>query len=255
MNKYSYTFILIFMLSINIISAQTEVIAHRGFWKSEGSAQNSITALDKAFDSGVYGSEFDVLMTKDGVLVVNHDDIFQGFDIQESMYKDIAELTLSNGETLPTLQEYLERGKELGELQLILELKPLKTKKAEDEAVEKIIAMVNKLEITGFVDYISFSLNICKQFKRFDPEAEVSYLNGDLSPKQIADSGLSGIDYHYSVLLEKHPEWIDEAHELDLSVNVWTVNDPEMMKILIKKGVDYITTDEPITLFDLYEKE
>lgn len=255
MNKYGYTFILIFILSLNIASAQTNAIAHRGFWKSDGSAQNSITALDKAFDSGVYGSEFDVLMTKDGVLVVNHDDIFQGFDIQESLYKDIAELTLSNGEILPTLQEYLERGKELGEVQLILELKPLKSKAAEDQAVQKIIAMVNDLELTGFVDYISFSLNICKQLKRFDPEAEVSYLNGDLSPKQIADLGINGIDYHYSILLEKHPEWIDEAHELDLSVNVWTVNDPEMMKMLIEKGVDYITTDEPLILLDLLEEE
>ena len=30
------------------VQAQTQVIAHRGFWKTEGSAQNSITALEKA---------------------------------------------------------------------------------------------------------------------------------------------------------------------------------------------------------------
>ena len=46
--------------------AQTQVIAHRGFWKTEGSAQNSITALKKAAEAKVYGSEFDVQLTADG---------------------------------------------------------------------------------------------------------------------------------------------------------------------------------------------
>lgn len=44
--------------------AQTKVIAHRGYWDCEGSAQNSIASLKKAAEAGVYGSEFDVQMTK-----------------------------------------------------------------------------------------------------------------------------------------------------------------------------------------------
>ena len=54
-------------------SAQTQVIAHRGFWKTEGSAQNSIAALLKADSIGCYGSEFDVWLAADDQLVVNHD--------------------------------------------------------------------------------------------------------------------------------------------------------------------------------------
>ena len=42
-------------------SAQTQVIAHRGFWKTEGSAQNSIAALLKADSIGCYGSGGDGL--------------------------------------------------------------------------------------------------------------------------------------------------------------------------------------------------
>lgn len=61
--------------------AQTQVIAHRGFWKTEGSAQNSITGLQKAAEAGVYGSEFDVQLTADGVVVVNHDDVVEGLVI------------------------------------------------------------------------------------------------------------------------------------------------------------------------------
>ena len=43
--------------------AQTQVIAHRGYWKAEGSAQNSLASLRKAAEAKVYGAEFDVQMT------------------------------------------------------------------------------------------------------------------------------------------------------------------------------------------------
>lgn len=42
-----------------------EVIAHRGFWKTDGSAQNSLAALVKADSIHCYGSEFDVWLTTD----------------------------------------------------------------------------------------------------------------------------------------------------------------------------------------------
>ena len=47
----------------------TQVIAHRGFWKTDGSAQNSIAALVKADSINCYGSEFDVWLTADNQLV------------------------------------------------------------------------------------------------------------------------------------------------------------------------------------------
>lgn len=47
-----------------------QVIAHRGYWKTEGSAQNSISSLQNTHRIGVYGSEFDVHITRDGEVVV-----------------------------------------------------------------------------------------------------------------------------------------------------------------------------------------
>ena len=66
------------------VSAQTQVIAHRGFWKTEGSAQNSIAALIKADSIGCYGSEFDVWLAADDQLVVNHDPTFKGKRMENS---------------------------------------------------------------------------------------------------------------------------------------------------------------------------
>ena len=62
--------------------------------------------------------------------------------------------------------------------------------------------------------------------------------------KPNKDLGAAGLDYHMGVI-KKHPEWIKEAHDLGLKVNVWTVDKAEDMKWLIDQKVDFITTNEP----------
>ena len=63
-----------------------------------------------------------------------------------------------------------------------------------------------------------------------------------------------GLDYHYSNFVQ-HPEWVKEAHDLGMIVNVWTVNKEEMMQQMIDLGVDYITTDKPETALKLINAE
>jgi len=53
--------------------ASNTVIAHRGAFKKNGFPENSIASLREAIRLGCTGSEFDVRMTADEVLVVNHD--------------------------------------------------------------------------------------------------------------------------------------------------------------------------------------
>ena len=229
------------------IQAQTQVIAHRGFWKTEGSAQNSITALEKAADAKLYGSEFDVLMTADGKIVVNHDNTIEGMAIPETPYKKLKNMKIKNGEKLPTLKNYLKKGKKLN-IQLILEAKPLPTKEMEDQAIATIVKMVKKMGLEKQVEYISFSLNMCEQLAKLTPESEIAYLEGNIAPAELKKKGINGIDYHVNVILNKHPEWVKEAHDLGMKVNVWTVNNESDMKKLIDMKVDYITTDQPLEL-------
>lgn len=226
------------------MQAQTQVIAHRGFWKTEGSAQNSIAALEKAAEEKLYGSEFDVQVTLDGKLIVNHDAKFQGFVIAETPYKQLKKIRLNNGEKLPNLKKYLKKGKKL-DIQLILEIKSHKSKEVEDKMAADIVKMVKKMGLQKQVEYIAFSLNICEQLAKLTPESEIAYLNGNLSPAELKKKGINGIDYNQKVL-EKHPEWVEEAHRLGMKVNVWTVNKEDMMRKFIDMKVDYITTDYPL---------
>ena len=233
------------------MQAQTQVIAHRGFWKTEGSAQNSIVALEKATEEKLYGSEFDVQVTLDGKLIVNHDAKFQGFVIAETPYKQLKKIRLNNGEKLPKLKKYLKKGKKF-DIQLILEIKSHKSKEVEDKMTADIVKMVKKMGLEKQVEYIAFSLNVCEQLAKLTPESEIAYLNGDIAPAELKKKGINGIDYHYNVI-EKHPEWVKEAHDLGMKVNVWTVNKEDMMKKLIDRKVDYITTDQPLETKKLLE--
>ena len=226
--------------------AQTKIIAHRGYWKTNPvTSQNSIQALKNAQKLEVYGSEFDVQMTKDGVLVVNHDNDINKIVIADTNFKELKTIKLSNGELLPTLKQYLKAGKKNSNVKLILEIKSAKTKELENDIVSKTIKMVRRLNLENQVDYISFSLNVCKELKRVDVNTRVQYLTGDLSPLEVKNLGIDGIDYHYSVFLEKHPTWIKEAKDLGLITNSWTVNSLENYKKLVDAGIDWVTTDIP----------
>ena len=52
-------------------------------------------------------------------------------------------------------------------------------------------------------------------------------------------------------MFKKHPEWVKEAHDLGMSVNVWTVDNPEDIRAMRDLGVDQITTDKPALARDI----
>lgn len=231
----------------NIQAKQTKVIAHRGFWKTSGSAQNSITALVKADSIHCYGSEFDVWITTDGQLVVNHDETFKGVTIQDATAAVCTAVRLDNGEQLPTLEQYLSRGQQLT-TRLILELKPHRTPEQETKAIEGIVRMIKDFNLENRVEYISFSKHATKEFIRLAPKGTpVYYLSGDATPQELKSWGCAGPDYHFSVF-QKNPEWIEQCHKLGMKVNAWTVNDAKNMQWLIEHKVDFITTNEPVLL-------
>jgi glycerophosphoryl diester phosphodiesterase len=231
--------------------SQAKVIAHRGYWNTSGAAENSLAALEKAAEAGFYGSEFDVRMTLDGTPVICHDESIHGLLIEDTPYEGIGNFKLSNGETMPTLQQYLETGKKLN-IQLILELKPY-NRIDNLKAAETVVSMVKDMGMEKQVEYISISLPVCSEIIRLSPQSSVSYLSGvshlsnALSPAKLKELGLTGIDYQ-DHLLRIRPEWIREAKNLGMKVNVWTVNDTEAMYSFIMLGVDFITTDRPEVL-------
>ncbi len=230
---------------------QNEAIAHRGAWKADNLPQNSIASLHRAIELGCAGTEFDVHLTKDGVLVVNHDKDFYGLDIATSTYAELLAKKHPNGEPIPTAEAYLREGMKQRKTKLIFELKtsPLgldRTLEAADQSIE----LVKKLHAEDWVEYILFDYAGAKRIIELDPQAKVYYLNGDVAPAQAKKDGFYGLDYHFDVY-KKNPTWIQEAQHLGLVVNAWTVNTEEEMIRLLDQRVEYITTDQPGLLLDV----
>jgi len=249
-------FVLLLAISVNL-QAQTEIIAHRGFWKTDGSAQNSLTALVKADSIEAYGSELDIWISSDGIPVVNHDAHVtlngEKLIVQDTPADILTQVKLQNGENLPTFEEYLDTFEKCNHTKLIIEFKAHRTKYQEDELTEKVLKMVRDRNLQDRVEYISFSLNFVVKTIHLNPLAKVYYLSGNLPPQTMKEIGAAGIDYHFSVI-DKNPDWVKQSHDLGLKVNVWTVNKPEDIQRMIDLKVDYITTDVPLLVEEMLDK-
>ena len=242
------SFFLIFSISL---LAQPKVAAHRGYWKAEGSAQNSITSFQKAAEIGCWGCEFDVWLTADGVPVVFHDATVEGIRIEDTTYATLMNIRLKNGEFIPTLQQYLTEAQRWPNCRLIFEVKPHRNQKRDFQISEMAVELVNMLGLASRTDYISFSKNACKRLHELAPDAKIAYLNGELSPKEIKELGWTGIDYN-SKVFDNHPDWALEAKQLGLEVNVWTVDGEEALTRFAKMpGIDIITTNDPEILINV----
>lgn len=244
--KLLSTFFLFLAFALTNVCAQSsKIIAHRGAWKHTSVPQNSIAALQEAVKQKVWGSEFDVHMTKDEVLVVNHDNDFYGMDIATSTYAELLTKKHPNGESIPTAEEYLKEGLKQKETKLIYELKS--NRLGVDKTIrsaELSLALIQKLKANKMVEVIAFSWDACLKFRSLNKKLKIHYLNGDKDPTTLKAANISGFDYN-TATLKKTPSWVSDAHKLGLKTNVWTVNTNEDMNYFITLGLDYITTDEP----------
>jgi glycerophosphoryl diester phosphodiesterase len=168
LSKCILLFLAAFLLLPMLLSAQHPqdtfkakkpgIVAHRGFHRFEGLAENSISSMQHAVAHDFEGTEFDVQLTSDNVAIVFHDSKTQGRAICDTPFDTLRQLqafTLKNGETVPTLDEFLEacsiaikeqlpREKHT---QLFFEIKPLQRKEQRYHLLGQIIEAIGKYQL------------------------------------------------------------------------------------------------------------
>ena len=233
---------------VKTLPAGSKVIAHRGYWTAlDNQTQNSMASLQKAMDLGFYGSETDVHITADGHLMVNHDASFGGVNIETASYDDCSKLKLSNGETMPQLDDFLDLiSNSDSPTKLIIEVKTHAANDRSLAAAQAAVEKVKKYEMQDKVEYIAFSLDVCKKIAELDPKAKVAYLSGDKTPKELHNLGITGLDYT-AAQFRANPTWISEARTLGMTTNVWTLDSKSEIIEFNNLGADYITTNQPET--------
>lgn len=235
----------LFVLYNMTMQAQTQVVAHRGCWNYPHSAQNSLAALVLSGTNKVYGSEFDVSITQDGVVVVNHDATIDGINIEYACFAALRDKRLADGETVPTLEQYLVLGRLFPEMKMVLEIKPHEKAENEKRCVNEVIRLLEKYDMLQSTEFISFSNNVCRLLVASNKHLHVWPLNGSFTPAEAQKEGFYGIDYDKKVI-DAHPQWVAQAHALGLKVNVWTLKSVAEAEKYARMEVDLITTDKPI---------
>lgn len=237
----------------------TQVVAHR-CWHENGTndatwPENSLAAFKRTQTLGIWGAEIDVWITTDDVVVVNHNSSVptdpNKTRLDSNPYSAIENVTLSNGEKVPLLDDFLTQMAQEKNLHLVIEIKSQKDRETNNRLVDACIKKVTAAGLLERVVWIAFDFENCKRIVASLPGAMVQYLNGDKTPKDCFDLGIMGIDYNSSKLTDA---WISEAHRLGMAVNVWTVNSSSDMMDFIGRNVDYITTNEPDVLKEILSR-
>ncbi len=224
-----------------------KMIAHRGVSGLEH--ENTCAAFVAAGQRSYYGIETDVHVTKDGKIIVVHDDDLKriaGLDmvVEESLFEDLRAVRLTDLDgqprmdlCLPTLEEYIRICKKYDK-QAILELKNPMEKEKIWEIAEQIKG-IGWFERTTFISFAGENLVALRE-KYADADAQ--YLTELCTEKEIEfmienrlDADLCG----YCVT----PEIIKTLHDAGLKVNCWTLDTLEHANLAKAVGVDFITTN------------
>lgn len=237
-------------------------IAHRG--ASAQYPENTLLAFRRAIEMGVDYLELDVQMTRDGELVVMHDETLDrttngaGF-VHEHTLKQIRELDAGRGEGVPTLTEVLELAR-AHEVRLCIEVKGVDAA-ASVQIAEVVVRAVQQAGFVPFTVITSFFPDALRRAKTLEPRfatlLDPSPQDGSLTPLEICEQTLAAhaniISYDFRYVSEQ----VARAAQLaGLALWPWAPNTPAEIRPLLALGVPGIMSDRPDLLNEvLHEAE
>ncbi len=268
-----------------------EIQGHRG---TRGlKPENTLSSFSAAIEAGVDALELDLLMTKDGELVIYHD-----FYVNEQlcMYLDGSEVTppsplvysltllqikqldcgskknplfprqqLIPKETIPTLQELFSMISSSAhphakKVRLNLEIKgdprDPKLTASPESFVRELLDVVNRSDFKQRVYYSSFDPRMLHEMRKLDPSATLAFLKaGDLEGLVEIATQLHAAIVSPEQHLLKSKEDIKFLQDHGFKVITWTVNDPKRCIELLEMGVDGVITDYPHDMIQLLREK
>ena len=236
-------------------------IAHRGF--SGRYPENTILAFEKAIAEGVYGIENDVHYTKDGELVVIHDEKVDrttdgvGY-VRDYTLKELRKLDASythKGEfgvnPIPTLKEYFELLKGTGIVTNI----ELKTGKYEYPGIERnVYEMMMDMDMKDYVFYSSFNHYSIMRMKAIDPSVKCGFLEQSWILGAGAYTKSYGVECWHPLYKTLTEETVKELKDNGIEINAWTVNEPDAVQSMIDLGIDSVINNYPDMVNQIIKK-
>jgi glycerophosphoryl diester phosphodiesterase len=226
--------------------------AHRGGAGLLGNAglENTHVAFASAVALGYRYLETDVHVTRDGVLVAFHDEVLDRMTdgtgaVADVTSAELARVRIEGRERVPTLAE-LVTAFPLARFNI-----DLKT----ELAVAPLAAFVAEHELHERVLVGAFSRRRLAAFRRLaGPRVATSAHPGEVAayvllPSRLAQAVTRGrpvalqLPHRLGPLTLASARVVRRAHAAGLQVHVWTIDDPDEMRLLLDRGVDGLITD------------
>ena len=221
------------------------VVGHRGAAGLE--PENTLPSIEKAIELGVDQIEVDARVTKDGRLVVIHDETVDrttnghGY-VKYLTFDELRKLDAGDGERIPTLREVLEHTKGKVILQIELKVK---------EAAEPVVNLVEEMDAVVNVVITSFMHELLEKVHQLNPNIRTGALFFDVE----GDIYRRALDVHSDTIHVYHKNidasLAEKAHRRGLKVEAWNPDEEEEMKRMIDHGVDVISSNRPDILLNL----
>ena len=213
------------------------IFGHRGAPGYPRTAENTIGSFAKALRSGATGLEFDVRRCADGQLVVIHDDTIDRTtngrgQVAKLTYEQLRRFDAGFGEPIPLLSNVLQQFG--GKCLLNIELKSW-------EIAEDVKKLVLKGGLQDSVIVSSFDWD---ELRTLVPNVHIALLAAKLRNLIAAAGEMGAVAIHPRCDLVTR-SLVDRAHNANLRIHVWTVNDPQDVNTFRNLGVDGIFTDFP----------
>jgi len=225
--------------------------AHRG--ASEYAPENTLSSFYLGLMQGANGIETDVRKTKDGVLVLFHDNTLDRVTdasgaVSDYTWEQLQKVKVSGNSTkgffdrIVTLREFLEKFSHY-DIKFAIELKG-----ADVEA--ESLAMVKEFGIMDKTTFTSFTFDYIAKIKALEPAARVGWLtsaNTDEAMEQLLQIGGEEMAPKAELITE---ELMEKWRNAGLGVRAWGVSGVALMKKMCRLGVDGMTVNFPDRLFE-----
>ena len=237
----------------------TEIWAHRG--ASGYAPENTLEAFALAAEMGADGVELDVQMSRDGYLVVAHDERIDRVSngtglIRDFTLKELKEFHFNKTHPeyrearIPTLREVYEALKNTS-LWINVELK--NGIYFYEGLEERVLELTGRLGMEKRVIYSSFNHHSMVHLKQLNPDALTGLLYSDGIYEASAYAQKIGAGaLHPAFHNLQYPGVMEQARERGLKVHVWTVNTLEQGQACLKAEVDAVITNYPDKMKELF---
>jgi glycerophosphoryl diester phosphodiesterase len=213
-------------------------IAHRG--ASAYEPENTMRSFKRAIEMGADMLEFDVRLSRDGHLVIMHDEqvdrTTNGYGlVGEKTLSELKKLDAGNGARVPTLEEVIDLAK--GKTGFVIELK-------ESDTEEWVISLIKENGLIEDVFIVSFHQDLLKRVKELEPTIRTGLiLHSSPDPIRLAKECLADAVAPFHDFITR--DLVQKAHDNNLILITWVVDSRERAEKLRDMWVDGIVTNKP----------